>query len=171
MALMLKVSNALNNEGQSFPFEMDIAIPEMEIFGDRVSLKDVHASGTYVSSGENISIQGSAKGVAHASCARCLRRIEQPVQAQFEAEYAHHPDPEDPDQYSYDASELDLTDAVRDSLVLELPIRFLCKEDCKGLCPVCGTDLNTGTCTCREGIDDMNPFSVLRSIVQNNEEV
>ena len=52
-------------------------------------------------------------------------------------------------------------------------MRFLCREDCKGLCPVCGKDLNTELCTCPKGGKAGNPFSALSRLLtdQNNEEV
>ena len=89
----------------------------------------------------------------------------------MDALFARQIDPEDPDLYAFEGSKADLTDAVRDALLLELPYRFLCSEDCKGLCPTCGVNLNLGACTCQEGGNVTNPFSALKAIVQNNEEV
>ena len=54
---------------------------------------------------------------------------------------------------------------------LELPLQFFCKPDCKGLCPVCGANLNRETCTCQEGNVVTGPFSALKDYVLNNEEV
>ena len=93
------------------------------------------------------------------------------LNAEMDAQYARQINPEDPDLYSFEGSKADLTDAVRDALLLELPYRFLCSEDCKGLCPSCGVNLNLGSCTCQEGAEVTNPFSALKAIVQNNEEV
>ena len=45
---------------------------------------------------------------------------------------------------------LDLTDDVREDILLSLPLKFLCQEDCRGLCPHCGQNLNEGTCSCQE---------------------
>mgnify|MGYP003310292303 CR=1 FL=1 len=45
-------------------------------------------------------------------------------------------------------SAIDIEDVVRSALILELPSRYLCREDCKGLCSKCGKDLNTGSCSC-----------------------
>ena len=62
-------------------------------------------------------------------------------------------------------------DAIRDALTLELPLRVLCKEDCKGLCPKCGVNLNTGSCSCPKGTGKPTPFEALKSIVEQHEEV
>lgn len=50
----------------------------------------------------------------------------------------------------YDEDEVDLGRIVGEQLVLALPVRFLCREDCRGLCPRCGTNLNVGTCACTQ---------------------
>ena len=171
MPSKLNVSDALKNPGQSFPFNADCEIEEMEIFGDSVLLTDVTCKGTMVGGIDTVGFEGEADATVTTRCARCRDEIVRPLHAQVDAVYSRVPDPEDPDLYSFEAYTVDLTDAIRDALVLELPMRFLCSEDCKGLCPKCGTNLNTGTCTCQEGVDDSNPFAALRSIVVNNEEV
>lgn len=172
MASTLNVTNALKNPGQEFAFTADAVLEEMEVLGDPVRFENIAASGTYFGSGESISLEVKVTATVVSRCARCLEEVVLPITAEMHADFAHEPDPEDPDQYCFEASTLELTDAIRDALVLELPLRFLCSEDCKGLCSQCGTNLNTGTCTCHKGDDDMNPFAALRSlIVDNNEEV
>ncbi len=49
---------------------------------------------------------------------------------------------------------LDLADDVRQTILLAVPLKLLCREDCKGLCPYCGIDLNVATCTCALGTED-----------------
>lgn len=68
------------------------------------------------------------------------------------------------DQYHFDGSEIDLTQLVIDAIVLDLPSRLLCKPDCQGLCPVCGTDRNKNQCGCRIGEQRNNPFDILKDI-------
>jgi len=171
LASTLSVSNALKNPGQEYPFTADAVIEEMEVFGDPVRFENVAVKGSYVGSGETVSIDAIATATVISRCARCLEEVRLDITAEMNAEFARQPDPENPDLYCFEASTLELTDAIRDALVLELPMRFICKEDCKGLCSKCGTNLNTGSCTCQEGDDDLNPFAALRSIVENNEEV
>lgn len=171
MASTLNVSNALKNPGQVYPFEADARIEEMEVLGDPVRMTDVAVKGTVVGSDEMVSLEAKATATVISRCARCLEEVRFPIAAEMHADFVRQPDPDDPDQYPYESSVLELTDAIRDALVLELPLRFLCKEDCKGLCPKCGANLNTGSCTCQEGDDDLNPFAALRSIALNNEEV
>ena len=65
------------------------------------------------------------------------------------------------EQYTYQGHVLDLTDAVRTSVLLEVPTRILCREDCKGLCDQCGANLNVTTCSCRKESLYRNPFQAL----------
>ena len=171
MSSTLNVITALKTPGQSYPFEADTTIEKMQVLGDPMEFTDVTAHGEFMSSGERIDVDGEAKAIVVSRCARCLKPVSEPISAPLHATFHRQPDPEDPDQYCYEASKVELTDAIRDALVLELPLRFLCKADCKGLCPKCGIDLNTGSCICQEGEDDLNPFAALRSIVEYNEEV
>lgn len=171
MASTLNVSRALKYPGQQYPFEADAQIEEMDVLGDPVRFEDVAVKGVCVGTGDTVGIEASAAAKVVSRCARCLEEVVLPLTAEMDVEFTRQPDPENPDQYVFEGFTLDLTDAVRDALVLELPLRFLCRADCKGLCSRCGVNLNTGSCTCQEGIDEMNPFAALRSIVENNEEV
>jgi uncharacterized protein len=60
---------------------------------------------------------------------------------------------DDLDVFAYDGESIDLEPLLREQFVLAIPYAPLCREDCKGLCSQCGTDLNSGTCTCQKPID------------------
>ena len=171
MASTLNVSRALKSPGEAFPFEADAQIPEMEVLGDPVRFEDVAVKGEFVGSGEAVSVDAVVTATAHSRCARCLEAVSLPISAEMQAEFARQPDPNDPDQYAFEGYTVDLSEAVKDALVLQLPMRFLCKEDCRGLCPKCGVNLNTGSCSCRTDEDFLSPFSALRSIVEDDKEV
>ena len=171
MSAMLDVSKALKNPGQAYAFAAALELEELEVLNDPVRFTEVAVSGEFFGTGERVSIRGEVTAAVTSRCAKCLEPVTLPLKAEMDALYARQPDPEDPDLYQFEGSKADLTDAVRDALLLELPYRFLCSEDCKGLCPQCGVNLNLGTCTCQEGLNVANPFSALRAIVQNDEEV
>ena len=171
MSAILDISRALKNPGQVYEFEVFPEIEEMEVLMDPVRFENVAVRGEFVGTGERVGIRAEVNATVHSRCCRCLEPVSLELPAQMDVQFARHTDPEDPDLYSFEGSKADLTDAVRDALLLELPYRFLCSEDCKGLCPNCGVNLNLGTCTCQEGAKVTNPFSALKAIVQNNEEV
>ena len=90
-------------------------------------------------------------------CSRCLAPTEQRLSVNLVEEYRPEMDVDEDTQtddirvYSGDA--IDLTDAVRDAVIMATPIRMLCKEDCAGLCSMCGTNLNTSSCDCSPPAD------------------
>jgi uncharacterized protein len=106
--------------------------------------------------GDLVSVQGRVRSAARLECVRCLRSFDLPItsdltvvadravgrgrlEADLEAD--HH-------MKFHDGRQLDLREEVREVLLLELPITPHCREDCRGLCPRCGADLNDGPCGC-----------------------
>lgn len=95
-------------------------------------------------------------------CARCLSPVQQQLVGTFEVQYqslSKAPqrlvDAIGIGYYSEDY--IDISDDVRESLILEFPARILCSEDCKGLCSRCGQDLNKGKCDCRLETEEVQP--------------
>ena len=69
------------------------------------------------------------------------------------------------DEFSFDGITVDLAEPLREAVILAFPSRLVCKDDCKGLCPKCGVNLNNGKCNCCElEEEDNNPFSLLKKI-------
>lgn len=95
--------------------------------------------------------QGKLRTVAQGECRRCLTPVATPLQLEIGALFTKDPDAlDDPDTYpvSPDATDIDVTPAVREELVLAAPQYVVCRDDCKGLCPQCGKDLNAGEAPC-----------------------
>jgi uncharacterized protein len=89
-------------------------------------------------------------------CRRCLAPVAVPIVADIDALFSQDPDAlEDPSAYplARDALVIDLRPAVREELLLAVPRWVVCREDCRGLCPRCGTDLNAGACGCPTPVD------------------
>lgn len=72
-------------------------------------------------------------------------------------------EPEEED-YFFNGRELEPDKAVADSIILDIPSRILCREDCAGICPSCGKNLNQGKCKCKTVTESANPFAALREI-------
>jgi uncharacterized protein len=95
--------------------------------------------------------QASVRTVIAGECRRCLAPVRVPVELQLGALFSKEPGAEDdPDTYPVapDATAIDVRPAVREELLLALPQYVVCREDCRGLCPQCGKDLNAGPCDC-----------------------
>jgi uncharacterized protein len=169
--LRLEVGDALKNPGQSYPFEGELTIDRMDVLGDPVSFRDVRVKGRFIGTGDSVAVEAKVASVAVSRCALCLKEMSVPIDAAFQASYKREIASGDPDPYPLSGHTIELDEAVREALLLELPIRFLCKPDCKGLCPVCGENLNDGRCTCREREEESNPFAALKDLRIHDEEV
>jgi uncharacterized protein len=117
----------------------------------------IRASLRVEKSGDRVSVRGDVSSEVRLECVRCLRTFDLEVATPFTA-YADRrgnassaeEEALERDDYMlfHDGRRLDLRESVRETLLLELPITPHCREDCPGLCPKCGADLNLGPCGC-----------------------
>src|SRR5205814_2798014 len=108
------------------------------------------------------------------ACGRCLEVFDVPVDSEFELRYVPAADnrgegereveEDDLTTAFYRNEQLDLGELMHEQFVLALPMKPLCSEGCKGLCPQCGTNQNTGTCDCDTGWGDprLSPLKQLK---------
>ncbi len=116
---------------------------------------------------DTIEVRGRLSARLRLTCARCLAKFEQDLDRELHCTYAPRPperrDPkagdlelsaDDVGLIFFDGRTIDTAEAVREEVLSAIPLRALCREDCRGLCPHCGTDLNTGNCTCAQKAAD-----------------
>jgi uncharacterized protein len=111
------------------------------------------------------------------SCSRCLADYETLLAADFNLSFSREqPETADPSRHAevelgaeeiglilFHGEEIDLREAVQEEVLMAVPMKTLCRPDCNGLCPQCGTDLNQGDCSCQRKI--INPtFAVLKGL-------
>ncbi len=102
-------------------------------FVDLTYLEDVKLDGTAEKFGDTLTLRAHLLSRLEHTCARCLKSVEETI--------------DQPIEMIYDIKgkeEVDPLEDIRDTLILNHPIRFLCQEDCPGLCPNCGADFNQG---------------------------
>ncbi len=124
---------------------------------------------------KEIFLNGSMSTQMEALCSRCLERFHLPIVS--EVCYTYFPwverepcqggeggakDFEEPDRGYYDGESVDLSNLIREQLLLDAPRFSVCREDCRGLCSRCGTNLNEKKCSCVPGAVE-GPFSVLKT--------
>ena len=124
-----------------------------------------------------------AKGTIHAeielTCGRCLSPFHCPLNLHIEEEYFPTIDvltgsrltlPDEPDRFTINERNiLDLTEAIRQYALLTIPIKPLCRQDCAGLCPGCGQNLNQSPCNCPPKSVDPR-WSTLSKLISVNEQ-
>jgi uncharacterized protein len=125
---------------------------------DYTVLGDVHFDGTLRKDEPRFMLSGRLQARLQVACGRCLEPFTLPVDTQVDLTYVPHPSQAAEDEVELSADDLttafyrdqtlDLGEALREQFYLAMPMAPLCREDCKGLCPQCGTNLNQGTCAC-----------------------
>jgi uncharacterized protein len=124
--------------------------------------------------GTEVTVKGNLKAKMALQCSRCLNRFYREVEIPIELVYhpveelkgeEHHEiAAEELNMDFYTGDELDLLDLLKEQVVLNIPMKPLCSELCKGICPRCGTDLNADTCTC--GTENIDPrFEELKKLL------
>ena len=115
--------------------------------------------GTASRKGEEIRLRGTINAEVEVLCDRCLAAVRLPLEVEFDTAFipqaAEAVKTENVELLSadlglsaYEGDAVDLDELVREQIMLALPSRRLCGEECKGLCPKCGADLNAGDCSC-----------------------
>ena len=160
----------LRDYGKKETVEIDSAIGELDIKNEDFKFDhDIHVLCILHRDIDLIRIDGKVKASAVMECSRCLDSFRRDIVGDFSFVVRHLKngetvpetsrvfDNEGDDGLLYisnDKDSIDISKFVREALLLSIPQKPVCKEDCKGLCPVCGTNLNEGKCGCaRTGND------------------
>jgi uncharacterized protein len=110
--------------------------------------------------------RGEVTTTVRGACRRCLAPVDVPVAVPVDVMFTEDAAADDPAAWVIEphATVLDLSPVVREELILSAPTYVLCRDDCRGLCPGCGEDLNVGSCTCRPSPDPRRgPLEALRN--------
>jgi len=155
-----------NLEGRKGDFAHVYQPDELNPVDERVRLTGpASVKGKVRPSGNQVFVDGHIEARAQVECDRCLQPVEAPVSADFALEYITGTDYESSDVVEltevemlvsvFDGEAIDVDEIVKEQILLAVPTRMLCREDCKGICPECGIDKNTGECQCVT--DDIDP--------------
>ncbi len=143
----------LEARAESVDGRLDAGDPVWEEGDSRPVEPGVHVTGRLSSAGQDrFYFSGRLEGTAVAECRRCLNeaivQVSEDVQLIFAESGSDEAEEDDVVLIPAGERELDLRPAVREEWLLAVPAFALCREECRGLCPSCGADRNTGECTC-----------------------
>lgn len=140
---------------------------------ENIYLTPIFTQVQIVKNSETLFLTGTVSTTVGMKCARCLESFQTHLQSGFELIFRTRAvtgekseielSKEDLITFEYKGKVIDLHDRVGETLLLAIPIKPLCSEECKGLCPICGQDLNKGECGCRQKVFS-SKFSELRSL-------
>lgn len=160
-----KVSGAVMDIRYQGPLAYDDMI-------DMISVKgDIFLQGTLTNYENAILLKATLKFSYAGQCGRCLQHVTRSLTLELEEKFSTREI--DDETYLYEGNFVDLTKAVTDNIIISLPLKLLCSDQCRGLCQVCGKNLNEETCQCEKTHGDTretktgNEFGVLKNYFSN----
>ena len=144
----------IRTPGGRLPFRRELDLDRLDVPAVIGYPEPPVGEGVIGNNADLLTARGSIRARLRCVCDRCARefdrRVEIPVEAKLAAELE---DEDDPDYYLLRGDELDIDDLLESFYILNMDQQILCREDCKGLCPRCGADLNEGACGCAKESD------------------
>lgn len=173
---MRLVVSDIPEEGTESEFDLPVKT------GDQGHPDTAHVSVRIFRTGRKVIVEGLIKAGVSLRCGRCLKEFVHPLAIDFLDEYNPA---EERDQLNdheltgdemalgtYEDDEIDLTEAVKEQVILAIPMKPLCSSDCKGICPSCGQNRNVAPCTCQAAEADprLAPLKKLKTLIKDRKE-
>lgn len=171
--IVISTLSGLESPGDTISRADHIDLSEFDLGGHAFELADgLDYDVALTNTGEGILVTGIVRGQATTPCDRCLEPTTLSIAGEISCYYLHDEpevDDEDDEEYGLISPEgtIDIAQAIQGAVAMDLPYVVLCREDCKGLCPTCGANLNEETCACAASaasVDPMSPFAALASL-------
>ena len=165
--MLLGLSKIIDCPGESLPFSVSLDLSDLRFGNCYPVTESVDAEGIIRNTAGVLMMKGLIRTCIHGVCDRCAasfdRDMEVPIDVVLVTELADE-DNEDEWVFPLEGDSADLEDIVRTVFVLNMDSKLLCKEDCKGLCCRCGTNLNEGPCSCQKELDPR--FAALKQLLE-----
>lgn len=156
----------LHTPGKSRTFQFDLDLSDVEFAGRFPVSRPVAVEGEVRNSADVVELHLTARTTLDAVCDRCGKAFSQEKEVPFRCLLSETlENGESDDIVLVEGGMVDVGDLARTAFILEMDTKTLCSEDCKGLCPRCGADLNLGPCSCQKEPDPR--LAVLAKLLEN----
>lgn len=163
----LLIANALRQVGEPIPFRLSEQIDAQEYCARSIVFAaPLTVQGQLVFDGKGFAVSAEAETVLRSVCARCAESFDESFAFSFSERFVKSAElAEDAEEecYTFEGDRITLDTALMDNLYLQLPLISVCREDCKGLCPVCGINRNESSCLCEQPKQG-GPFAALSAL-------
>ncbi len=161
--MILDLSPVMNFEGKKVNFDAKLGFENASDLGFDFQ-KPAEVSGSIVNIGGSLELSAKVRASLIFECDRCCEEFIEDFECSFtevlKKESGLESDDKNPDAIYFEGNSLELDDIVLNNILVELPLKHLCKASCKGLCADCGQNLNHGECKCDTRTSDPR-FDVL----------
>lgn len=164
--MLIDVKPILYTPGGERTFRFELDLSDMEFAGRYPISRPVIVEGGIRNRAEILSLELTASTTLDAVCDRCGKEFLQEKLVSYSCVLAEELQNEDSDDIVLlEDGQVDAGELAREAFILEMDTKTLCSEDCKGLCPQCGADLNLGPCSCKKDVDPR--LAVLAKLLEN----
>lgn len=147
--MLLDLKKVFSEEGQTCSFDTSLDLSDVDLNGSFPFVSPASVRGTVKNQDGFARLNAAVSFEFSIPCDRCTKQIDRHYAYTFAHDLVLTLEDEEDDSYiQVRDDKLDLDELIRADILLELPSKYLCAEDCKGLCPVCGKNLNEGPCGC-----------------------
>lgn len=152
------------------PFSGTADLSGESLYGAYPFQHPVTYTGTIRNHLDVLRLTGTVQTVYSTCCSRCLKPLEVDLTADADVILSRDGDAQDVDDvFPIEGAEIEVEDVLIPALILQVDMTYLCKEDCKGLCPSCGCDLNESVCSC--GSKQVDPrMAVLAKLLEGKQD-
>ncbi|MBR2895841.1 MAG: DUF177 domain-containing protein [Oscillospiraceae bacterium] len=152
--MLLNVKKIINAPGEKIDFQFALDLSHVDFGGRYPAQNPVVVTGDVRNVAGMLLLQFTAETTLNAVCDRCLEEFESPKCVHHETMVADELEDEDNDEILLlEDGVINVGELAETVFILEMDSKTLCSEDCKGLCPGCGVNLNQGSCVCKKEID------------------
>ena len=164
--MLLDLKPLFQGEKDELAFVREVDFSDVELWGGHPFCDPVKVTGKAFCRAGIVLLQYNAQFTLHVECCRCLEEFTPEYSMDFSATVVRELSGEDSGEFLVArGDQLDLADAVRADVLLSLPIKWVCREECRGLCPKCGANLNQGDCGCTFREEDPR-LAALRKLLE-----
>lgn len=152
--MIFELEPIFNNVGSSLPVDYSLDFSDVALNLTHPFTEPVSVKGEFRNIAGVVSVDATASFTLSLFCDRCASPMQQVYRIPVEHTLVTQLNDETNDELiCIDSFRFELDELVSDDIFLSLPSKFLCRADCKGLCPDCGQNLNDGPCSCKKAVD------------------
>lgn len=152
--MLLNVQRIINAPGERMDFQFEMDLSDVDFGGLYPAQDPVVVTGDVRNTAGMLLLQFTASTTLKSVCDRCLKNFDDPRSVRCGYVLAERVENEENDDIVVlEDGCVDVGDLARTAFILEMDTKTLCSEDCKGICPGCGVDLNQGSCICQKQVD------------------
>lgn len=155
--MILDVSSILKETGGKIDINAELDFADIDFLGESFHFTaPLKLIGKIYNNGKSLRLTVDVDGRMSVHCARCMKEFETDINYTVDEDFMQGDDTvEEDDIILFSGTEIELDEIVSNAFLMNVSGKYLCSDDCKGLCPKCGKDLNEGDCGCID--DDIDP--------------